>query len=407
MAAIPLVDVHAATTGIKVAVMGAGAVGCYYGGMLARAGHEVVLIARPQHVEAIARDGLRLQTTTFDEQVRLSASIDPAAVQGAQLVLFCVKSPDTEAAGALLRPHLAPDALLLCLQNGVDNADRLRSVLPRHAVAAAVVYVATEMAGPGHVRHHGRGELVIEPSGASEAVTQAFIAAGVPTEISGNVRGALWTKLILNCAYNAVSAITQLPYGQAVAGEGIRDVMRDVVAECLAVASAEGVQVAGDVHAAVAGLAGSMPAQLSSTAQDLARGKRSEINYLNGFIVRRGQALGIATPANRVLWALVRLIESKSGQINAGAAPASVSQAPTMNRLTLQCLNDQVFRVLSSQGEHVGNLKLIGNVWKFKAIGQDESGRVVPGGGPLTDRHNMVFAQADEELVSAGLNAGQ
>ena len=320
MAGVGLNRSGQARPALKVAVMGAGAVGCYYGGMLARAGHEVVLIARSQHVEAIVKNGLRLETTAFDEPVTLRASSDPAAVQDAQLVLFCVKSLDTEAAGALLRPHLAPAALLICLQNGVDNADRLRSVLPLHAVAAAVVYVATEMAGPGHVRHHGRGELVIEPSSTSEAVAQAFIAAGVPTEISSNVRGALWTKLILNCAYNAVSAITQLPYGRAVAGDGVRDVMRDVVTECLAVAIAEGVQVAGDVHAVVAGLADSMPAQLSSTAQDLARGKLSEIDYLNGLIVRRGEALGIATPANRVLWALVRLIESKGGPAKAGAA---------------------------------------------------------------------------------------
>ena len=307
MTSIPRDESQAAKTSFKVAVMGAGAVGCYFGGMLARAGHEVVLIARPQHVEAIARDCLRLQTTTFDERVRLAASSEPGAVQGAKLVLFCVKSLDTEAAGALLRPHLTPDALVLTLQNGVDNAERLRTVL----TATAVVYVATEMAGPGHVRHHGRGELVIEPSNASEAVAQALIAAGVPTAISHNVRGELWAKLILNCAYNAVSAIAQLPYGKTVRGEGIKDVMRDVVAECLAVAQADGVQVAGDVHASVARLAGSMPSQYSSTAQDLARGKHSEIDYLNGLIVQRGEALGIATPANRVLWALVKLLEGK------------------------------------------------------------------------------------------------
>src|SRR5450830_835873 len=319
MASVPLTEPHAAKKGLKVAVMGAGAVGCYYGGMLARAGHEVVLIARPQHVEAVARAGLRMQTTSFDEHVRLTASSEPSAVQGAKLVLFCVKSLDTESAGALLRPHLSPDALVLTLQNGVDNADRLRTVLPQHAVAAAVVYVATEMAGPGHVRHHGRGELVIEPSSVSEAVAQALIAAGVPTEISSNVRGALWAKLVLNCAYNAVSAITQLPYGKTVAGEGIKDVMRDVVVECLAVAQLEGVQVAGDVHAAVDKLAASMPSQFSSTAQDLARGKRSEIDYLNGLIVRRGEALGIATPANRVLWTLVKLLEGKQ---SAAGSPA-------------------------------------------------------------------------------------
>ena len=149
---------------------------------------------------------------------------------------------------------------------------------------------------------------------SSETVAQALIAAGVPTEVSNNVRGALWAKLILNCAYNAVSAITQLPYGKTVAGVGVTDLMRDVVAECLAVAHAEGVQVQGDVVAAVDQLAGSMPKQYSSTAQDLARGKRTEIDYLNGLIVQRGVALGVATPANRVLWALVKLLEAKFAQ---------------------------------------------------------------------------------------------
>ena len=302
------------TRPLKLAVMGAGAVGCYYGGMLARAGHDVTLIARPVHVAAITQNGLRLQTAAFDEQVRLTASSDASAVQGASLVLFCVKSLDTESAGAQIKPYLAPDTLVLCLQNGVDNADRLRSVLPRHAVAAAVVYVATEMADPGHLRHHGRGELVIEPSSGAEAVAQALAASGIPTQISDNVRGELWAKLIINCAYNAVSAITQLPYGKTGVGEGMPDVIRDVVAECLAVAKAEGVQVAGDVDASIRKIFETMPAQFSSTAQDLARGKRSEIDFLNGLVVRRGDALGIATPANRVLWALVKLMESKQAQ---------------------------------------------------------------------------------------------
>jgi 2-dehydropantoate 2-reductase len=296
---------------MQVAVMGAGAVGCYFGGMLARAGHAVTLIARPQHVEAIARDGLRMETRSFDERVPVRASSDPSEVAGSDLVLFCVKSMDTEAAGLQIRPHLKPGSLVLCLQNGVDNADRLRAVLPAHAVAAAVVYVGTEMAGPGHVRHHGRGELVIDPVAGSERAAQALVAAGVPTEVSPNVRGALWLKLILNCAYNAVSAIAQRPYGQNVASPGITHVMRDVVDECLAVARAEGVVVPGDVDAAVRRIAESMPGQSSSTAQDLARGKPSEIDFLNGFVVRRGEALGVPTPANRVLWALVKLLETK------------------------------------------------------------------------------------------------
>src|ERR1700761_6358909 len=118
---------------MKVAVMGAGAVGCYYGGMLARAGHEVVLIARPQHVEAIARDGLRLDTQHFDERVRVTASTEASAVEGAALLLFCVKSTDTESAARALAPHLERDALVLSLQNGVENAARLRELLPQEA----------------------------------------------------------------------------------------------------------------------------------------------------------------------------------------------------------------------------------------------------------------------------------
>jgi len=300
---------------MKIAVMGAGAVGCYFGGMLARAGHEVVLIGRPQHVEAIEREGLRLEAQTFDERIgrpHLTGSTDPAAVAGAQLVLFCVKSTDTESAGASIQPHLADDALVLTLQNGVDNAERLRGVLGDEKVAASVVYVATEMAGPGHVLHRGRGELVIEPSRGSEAVAQRFVAAHVPVEISSNVRGALWAKLILNCAYNAISAITQLPYGRLVKGEGVLDAIRDVVSECVAVAEAEGVTLPPDIDGAIRRIIETMPGQYSSTAQDVARGKRSEIDHLNGFVARRGEALGVATPANRMLHALVRLIEDKA-----------------------------------------------------------------------------------------------
>ncbi|WP_296653610.1 2-dehydropantoate 2-reductase [Paraburkholderia sp.] len=299
---------------MKVAVMGAGAVGCYYGGMLARAGHDVVLIGRAQHVDVIEHEGLRLETQQFDERIgppHLTASTDPAAVTGAQLVLFCVKSTDTESAGASIKPHLAADALVLTLQNGVDNAERLRGVLAQD-VAAAVVYVATEMAGPGHVRHHGRGELVIEPSPHNEAVAQTLAAAQIPVEISDNVRGALWAKLILNCAYNALSAISQLPYGRLVEGEGVRDSMRDVVAECVALAQADDVELPPDIDVAVRRIAETMPGQYSSTAQDLARGKRSEIDHLNGFVVRRGTALGVPTPANRLLHTLVRLIEDKA-----------------------------------------------------------------------------------------------
>jgi 2-dehydropantoate 2-reductase len=295
---------------MRIAVMGAGAVGCYYGGMLARAGHAVTLVGRPQHVEAVRRDGLFMDTQSFQARVPVAASTDAGAVRDAELVLVCVKSPDTTRAAAEIAAHLPPRALVLSLQNGVDNAERLQAVL-RQEVCPAVVYVATEMAGPGHVKHHGRGELVIAPTASGHDLVALFARAGVPVQISDNVIGALWLKLILNCAYNALSALSQLPYGRLVQGEGIEAVMRDVVEECLRVARAAGVTVPGDVREAVQRIARTMPGQLSSTAQDLARGKRSEIDHLNGYVVRKGEALGVTTPANRVLHALVRLLEDR------------------------------------------------------------------------------------------------
>src|SRR3954469_12607404 len=154
----------------SIGVMGAGAVGCYYGAMLARAGRTVTLIARPQHVQAIERSGLRLQTGAFDETVQVNASAEPSALRGAELVLFSVKSSDTEAAGRAMAPYLERGAAIVTLQNGVDNAERLAATLGREVIPACV-YVAVEMAAPGHVRHHGRGELVIGCAAQSEDIT--------------------------------------------------------------------------------------------------------------------------------------------------------------------------------------------------------------------------------------------
>ena len=295
---------------MNIAVMGAGAVGCYFGGMLARAGHTVTLIARPAQTEALRSHGLWLQAQTFEQRVSVQASSDASAVRGAQCVLFCVKSTDTEDTGRAMAPHLDADAVVLSLQNGVDNADRLQALLQR-PVIAAVVYVATEMVAPGHVRHHGRGDLVLAPAPASAAIAAILRAAGIPVEISDNATGTLWAKLVLNCAYNALSALSGLPYGVMLHSPGLPvvQVMTDIVQECQAVAQASGVALPDGLLSTVLGLADSMPGQMSSTAQDLARGKRSEIDHLNGFIARRGEALSIATPANRLLHTLVRLRE--------------------------------------------------------------------------------------------------
>jgi len=293
---------------MNVAIMGAGAIGCYFGALLARAGHSVVLIGRPVHVEAINKNGLLLETKTFRGHLPARASTDASAVADADLILFCVKSLDTASAGRSMASHLKAGVTVLSVQNGIDNAERLAEAIGR-PVTPTVVYVGTEMAGPGHVRHHGPGELVIGAGPQSDKLAALVTEAGHPARVDANVSEILWLKLITNCAYNALSAVAQLPYGPMVEVEGARDVMRNAVEECAAVARACGVAVPDDILERVSAVARNMPGQSSSTAQDLARGKTTEIDYLNGYVVRKGLSLGISTPTNLALQVMVKLRE--------------------------------------------------------------------------------------------------
>jgi len=301
----------------RIAVVGAGAVGCYFGGMLARAGAPVTLIGRAQRVEAINRDGLFIDSIHFKERISVSASTELGAARDAQLVLFSVKTVDTEDTAKLLAPLLAPETNVVSLQNGVDNAERMDFAAGIQAISA-VVYIAAEMSGPGQVKHSGRGDLVIgnpvSNQGGTESeiaeIAEAFTRAGVPCRISQNITLELWTKLIMNCAYNALSALSRARYGRLVDDAGSVEVMKQVVAEGVAVGDASGVHLSADkLIAAVLELGRVVPEALSSTAQDIARGKPTEIDSLNGFLVQRGAETGVPTPVNQTLHSLVKLLE--------------------------------------------------------------------------------------------------
>jgi len=293
---------------MQVAVIGAGAVGCYYGGLLLRAGHDVTFIGRPVHVDAINANGLLLDLKTFRGHLPAKAATDTTTLTSPDLVLVCVKSADTEHAGGALAGRLRPNTSVLSLQNGVDNAQRLSAVIGQ-PVISAVVYVGSEMAGPGHIRHHGGGDLAIGRSPASEALALALEAAGVHTTISDDIEVTLWSKLVINCAFNALSAVADISYGPMLEVEGAKDVVTRAVQEAIAVARANGVSLPDDLLANILNIPTMMPQQKSSTAQDLARGKPSEIDFLNGHVVRKGAELGVPTPTNHALQVMVKLAE--------------------------------------------------------------------------------------------------
>ena len=308
----------------KIAVMGAGAVGSYFGGMLARTGARVTLIGRRAHVEAIARDGLLIDSIHFQERIAVAASTQADAARDAELVLFCVKTTDTDAAARALAPFLPAGAIVVSLQNGVDNVERIRAASGIEAVPA-VVYVATAMPTSGRVKHAARGDLVIGwpqrgPAGAGrsnddlERVARCFAGAGVPCRISENIEGELWTKLVWNCAGNALTALARSSYGQVARNELARDLLAAAASEAIAVARAAGVDLPPlDLAAAGVKMAKDLGDATSSTAQDIARGKRTEIDALNGYVARRGAELGVPTPVNHTLFALVKLLEENLG----------------------------------------------------------------------------------------------
>jgi 2-dehydropantoate 2-reductase len=293
---------------VQVAVIGAGAVGCYYGGLLLRAGHDVTFIGRRPHVDAINAHGLLLDSQAFKGHLPARAATDATSLASPDLVLFCVKSADTEEAGRSLARCLRLETSILSLQNGVDNPQRL-SAVTGHPVIPTVVYVGSEMAGPGHVRHHGGGDLVIGASPESEALARTLKAAEIQTTIANDIERTQWIKLITNCAFNALSAVASISYGPMMDVEGTKDVIASAVQEAALVARACGVSMPEDLVKQILKIPAAMPNQMSSTAQDLARGKPSEINFLNGYVVRKGAELGIPTPTNQALQVMVKLAE--------------------------------------------------------------------------------------------------
>ena len=305
----------------QVAVVGAGAVGGYFGGMLARAGARVTLIGRAVHVDAWERDGLVLDSVNFHETIRVAASTEVSAARDADLVLFSVKSMDTERTAQQLASHVRADVLVVDLQNGVENVARMRAAAALDPIAA-VVYVASSMPGPGRVVHRGRGDLLIGDlpgrsspprAAALERVRGWFESAGVPCRVSATIEADLWIKLITNVGLNAISAVARCPYGDIVRSPEPRETVRQLVQECVAVARADGVLLPEqDYVQMVWRFAENFPGVYSSTAQDLERGKSTEIDALNGFVVRRGIEIGVPTPVNQTLVSLIRLREAQN-----------------------------------------------------------------------------------------------
>jgi 2-dehydropantoate 2-reductase len=306
-------------THLKIAVLGAGALGCAIGGTLAGDGHEVILISRNRaHVDAIRSRGLLMRHPEGDRTVRAQAAIDASGLGPMDLVIVLVKSFDTRSAMVAALNLVGPETTVLSLQNGLGHEEILAELVGREQVIGGKTYVGGVMLSPGLVLAGvaGKETLIGELDGRDSQrvlrIAEAFQRAGLKTTATPNILGSMWDKLLVNVATGAVSAVTRLPYGPLYRIPQIESTALAAVEEAMAVARAQGIQLAfRSARDAWVKAAAGLPQDFkTSMLQSLEKGSVTEIDFINGAVVRHGARLGIPTPVNATLVACVKGIEA-------------------------------------------------------------------------------------------------
>ena len=298
---------------MRIAVIGAGGTGGFFGGLLARAGENVTFLARGATLEAIRAHGLTVKSRLVGEfTVRAGATDDPGDVGPVDLVLFCVKAYDTRPAAEMIGPLIHSETAILSVQNGIDNAERIAETLGRSAALVAIALVSSAIESPGVVAHVAGGRIVLgdlrdgrDPR--LQRFHEIFERAGIGTEIREDIRAALWEKFVVICGLSGMTTLTRLPLGPILADPESSAMLKGTMAEVERVAHAEGVPIAvGYADRASERMAAWEPRMYGSMYHDLAEGRRLELDTLNGTVVRLGRTRGIATPCNAAIFAALR-----------------------------------------------------------------------------------------------------
>ena len=298
---------------MRIAVVGTGGVGGYFGGRLAAAGADVAFIARGAHLEALRARGLQIRSPKGDVQVpRVTATDDPAAIGPVDVVMFTVKLYDTAAAVSMLPPLIGPETVVLPFQNGVDGVDIVtRAVGPEHA-AGGTCYVSAVIAEPGVIKHTAMdhlifGELDGRRSPRLERLLEACRRTNFQSTLSDTINVEIWTKFTRLSVLSGLTTITRSPLGVIVQDPDLFAMLKAAVAETLAVAHAKGVPVAGDMVDDVARAYQTLPPQTkSSMLEDLERGRRLELPWLSGAVARIGREVGVPTPTHSFITAVLK-----------------------------------------------------------------------------------------------------
>jgi 2-dehydropantoate 2-reductase len=299
---------------MRIAVMGTGGMGGYFGGLLARAGEDVTFIARGNHLDAIRKNGLAIKSVlSGDFTISAKATDNPGDIGPVDFVLFCVKAYDNAVAAEQIRPLIGPETVVLSVQNGIDNEQQIGEVIGPEHVVGCVSYVSSTIESPGVIAQTGGpGKIVFgEMQGGTSARTKALQStlqnSNITAELHPDIQVALWQKFLGICGVNGVTALTRLPMGEIVACKETHNLMRGTMQEVEAVARASGVNLPeGCVDQSMDFFSSVEPSVRGSMYYDLAVGRRLELEVLNGTVVRLGDEHGIPTPMNFAIYAALK-----------------------------------------------------------------------------------------------------
>lgn len=302
---------------MRIAVMGSGAVGGYFGAKLAAAGHDLAFVARGKHLAAMQRDGLRVRSADGELLIKNALFTDaPSAIGNVELILFCVKSYDTETANSLMRPLVGPRTTILSLQNGIDNPQKLAAVWGASRILAGVVYVGAAMEQPGVVAHSSGGRIVFGAlDGASnenvKTVEQALAAGQIPHERSEEIAKVQWIKLLWNASFCAVSCLTRANVKQIVESEPLTQLVRDCMTEVQAAARTRGIELSPARLDQTLEFSRTLGNFKPSMLQDLEAGKPLEYEAFNGIVVKLLGQAGSRAPTNEAFYNMLDFIDQQ------------------------------------------------------------------------------------------------
>lgn len=298
---------------MKVAVVGAGGVGGYFGGRLAVAGQDVTMVARGPHLQAIRERGLQVRSVKGDFTAVVPAASDPAGIGPCDVVLFCVKSYDTESAASRLSPLIGGDTAVVSLQNGIDNEDKIAAAVGADHVIGGAAFIFSTISEPGVVTHTGGparmvfGEMNGIVSARAKRLLAACQSAAIDSDIPADIRAVLWTKYAFICAIAGMTAAVRLPLGEIRTCPESWTMFTRILTEVVSLARAEGVSLPENVVEQQLAFAMELDAgSLSSLHHDLVTDRRMELEALHGTAVRRAARLGVAMPACEAIHAMLR-----------------------------------------------------------------------------------------------------